>query len=76
MFATVITASVFSMMVSTMEISFNLQSTVNKGFCNFTDISGSSANHLDSNIAERIDRSAADTAANERIDLFKRQKRC
>jgi hypothetical protein len=66
-----LSAGVFTVVMVAVEIGSDLKRTVDKGFSNFTDISRSSADNFDPGIAERIDRAAADTAANEDIDLFK-----
>jgi hypothetical protein len=68
-------AGVFTVVMIAVEISFDLQRTVDKGFGNFADIAGSSADHLDTDIAERIDRASADTAANKDVHLGKRKQR-
>ena len=73
----VVTAGVSAfVVVVAVKISFDLKRTVNIALRDLPDISGSSADDLYPGISERVDGSAADTAADEDFDLFKREQRC
>jgi len=74
-FMGVTAASVFTVMVVAVEIGSDLKRPVDKSFSDFPDIAGSSADYFDPGITERVDRAAADTAANEDFDLFKGEQR-
>ena len=68
----------FVVMMIAMEISFDLERTVDVRFGNFADIAGGSADDLDADITQRIDRAAADAAANQHFDLLhgKHHRQC
>ena len=76
MFAAVFAAGVTLavMMVIAMEISSHLKSSVDESLRDLPDIALRSANHPDTGIGKCIDRSAADSAADEGIDLLLREQ--
>ena len=68
----------FVVVMIAVEIGLDLKCAADVCFGNFTDIAGSSADDLDADIAQRIDRAAADAAANQNFNLFhsKHHRQC
>ena len=58
------------MMMVAMEVFPDLQNIVHKGDGNCADITFSAADDLYSGVGKGVDRTAADTAANENVDIF------
>ena len=52
------------------KVTSDLQRTIDKGFGDFPDIAGGSADNFDTGIGQGIDRSAADAAADKQINFF------
>ena len=76
MFAPVITAGVsFAVvMVIAVEVFPDSKSSCSESFSHFADITIGTADHFYTDIAESVDRTAADTAANKNIDLFQSEQ--
>ena len=74
--AGVVTAGVtFAVMVmAAMEITSHIERSIDESFGDFIDIAFSSSDNFDSGIGERIDCSAADTAADQGADTFDREQ--
>jgi hypothetical protein len=64
------------MVVIAVEIGTDLQRSGGKGFGNFPDIACCAADDFDSGITEGIDGSAADTAADQKINFFSGEQSC
>ena len=68
---TVAASMTFTMMVVVaMEVFPDLQNVVYKGNCHRADITFGTADDLYSGVGEGVDRTAADTAANENVNIF------
>ena len=60
----------FVVVVIAVEIGFDLKRAVDVSFGNFADVTGCSADDLDADITQSVDRSAADASADKNIYSF------
>ena len=62
------------MVMVAMEITSHIERSIDESFGDFIDVAFSSSDNFDSGIGERIDCSAADTAADQGADTFDREQ--